>query len=410
VQPLVKSRGVEILELLEMAGPGSPDFKQNLERMRSLCRHSLSTISSTLSKQVSVAHHIVLPREASLAQASSMLLPQVLETTLLIRALGFPWAGSFCVGQISIEIPCSWFLMDPLLFINRVTQLSKGDCFVAMKQMIQKALTTWRTVVQSSKDSATGVLVCCALHAPPSEILALYLKAPEAESNAQQHHQVPQICRRASIPSDDHWKDPWCWLLTRWTWTKSDFWVLSAYVWTPACCLLVLAHRQCVEHCTWQRWITQAKVLLVCQQWKPAKYFPPISCLSFQVGKAQLRIPATLQFVDMELLQKESACLALLLGNMASGDGGGSMTLLPVESLAFSHIPPPASRLHEVESIYVRSQTLKIKDEWFGCNIHVSGQYQSLPQPVVEHLSDSKPACWTLRTSGWTQAKRECGN
>lgn len=131
----------------------------------------------------------------------------------------------------------------------------------------------------------------------------------------------------------------------------------------------------------------------VCQQLKPPECFLLISCLFFQVGKAQLRIPATLQFVDMELLQKESACLALLLGNMASGDGG-SMTLLPVESLAFSHIPPPALRLHEVGSSYDGSQTFKIEDEGtcpFGWNIHYNGQYQYLQRTVVERLSD--PAC-----------------
>jgi hypothetical protein len=53
-------------------------------------------------------------------------------------------------------------------------------------------------VVQSSKDSATGVLVCSALHAPPSEILALYLKAPESDGIAQPHHQVSTRFAEAS--------------------------------------------------------------------------------------------------------------------------------------------------------------------------------------------------------------------
>jgi hypothetical protein len=84
VQLLANSRGIEILELLEIAGPGSHAFKQNLEEMLSMCQHTLSTISRTMSKRVSVAQHIILPREASITQASSMLLPQVLELNPLI--------------------------------------------------------------------------------------------------------------------------------------------------------------------------------------------------------------------------------------------------------------------------------------------------------------------------------------
>jgi len=53
------------------------------------------------------------------------------------------------------------------------------------------------------------------------------------------------------------------------------------------------------------------------------------------------------QYVDMALLQKGSACLALQLANGTS-DEGGSIRLLPVESLAFSHVPAPVSRLQEV--------------------------------------------------------------
>jgi hypothetical protein len=102
---------------------------------------------------------------------------------------------------------------------------------------------------------------------------------------------------------------------------------------------------------------------MVCQQHKTAYAafaFPFILYYFFQVGKAQLRIPASMQFVDMELLQKESACLALLLGSLAGGDGG-SMGLLPVESLAFSHILPPAVRTQEVLSTpdLSNAQTLK---------------------------------------------------
>lgn len=52
MQPLAKSKGEEVLEMLGMCGPGAPDFRHNLESMQAACQHSLSAIATTVSQQV----------------------------------------------------------------------------------------------------------------------------------------------------------------------------------------------------------------------------------------------------------------------------------------------------------------------------------------------------------------------
>ena len=66
-----------------------------------------------------------------------------------------------------------------------------------------------------------------------------------------------------------------------------------------------------------------------------------------QVEAARLKIPANVRFVDMALLQKGTAHLALLLSHQ-DGGWGGSIGMLPLGALQFSNVPPPTSCVQEV--------------------------------------------------------------